>query len=280
MKPVALHTPVSPYVSSVYNALCTVVQAAPLGALFWMMWHKPVEKIPCPPQDVQKVDCIKIGPSFIDEFTDAVRIDLNQLQMGQGYNFTFTFRDDLLIIYVKISLILAIVGLIWHRYVVTDQFVAWRLSVFDTFFLFLFGTWETCLALSMRGSTLMFALWLSLLLLTAMITYGYLTFKLTRTETAKRRQTPLALYKEHFGTEEGGAVYCAVKAYFIESLYIVLISLTIMIGITVYSSIRKIDFFIVAAITLAIILALFKDRITFRLLKIGASTTPASQHPG
>jgi hypothetical protein len=264
------HTPVSPYVAGVYNSLCTVVQAAPLGGLFWIIWHKPLESLPCALDTPRKPDCYFFHPSFFDQASDAIRADWQRVELGSGFGFSLTFRPELLLVYLKIILVLTTVSVIWHRYVVDDQFVAWRLSFPDTFFLFLLGIFETLLGLSILYPNILFVIWVVALIFVAICTYSYIIFKLSRPETDSRKQTPLKLYKEHFGDELGANFLAAVKNYFWENNIFLIISLLVMVILAFLTAYYDMSFLIVLFFTLIIEIILVWDRISYRLRDVAS----------
>ena len=108
-------------------------------------------------------------------------------------------------------------------------------------------------------------MWVSILIFVALCTYLYIIFKLSRGETKKSKQTPLKLYKEHFGDEQGETFLNAVKNYYWETVVILSLSFAVMLGLAYLTLHFDISFLVVVCCTLMIVIVLVLDRVTHRL---------------
>jgi hypothetical protein len=247
----SLHQPVSPYTSSVYNALCTVVQAVPLAALFWMLWNKPSGG----------------GSTFYDELSQVATFDPGVAKIA--------FSGRLVVEYGKIIIVLWLINAIWHRYVIDDQFAAWRLRIRDTIIPFAFSACQAFLALSIQSDTKWFALWIFALTMIGLVAYGCVTRSFA---TAEAQQ----LFDEHFAdNERGEQMYNIVKVHFSRLYRIMKVSsvatAVIVVILWVLPHIKELPFdpddlriynldFVVLFITTSFILiALMRDRLAATL---------------
>jgi hypothetical protein len=225
-----MHEPVCRYDADVYNHLCTVIQALPLAVLFWVFVEKGVYD--------------EIGDAFVN----------------RSHPFPF-------IEVAKMVIVISSVCLIWHRYVVDSRFIAWRLSILDTLIPFGFAIAQSLLALSVYGSTLLFAIWISVLAALGVAAYWQLRSKF-------QGKHALALYRNHFGEPQGSKIYNDVDKYFADwrrnlFLYFVATLGAVLISLpwncTAVIRINNIDFVIVAILAALIIIHLFSDTLNTRL---------------
>lgn len=137
-----LHEPLSPYVSSAYNTLCSVTQGVALGGLFWVLSTEP-----------------------------------------------FT-----LYLFLKCTVVVLLIGLIWHRYVINDQLVGWHLSPTDTLIPILLVMFQFWLILAIKESIYLFSFAMTVISLGGIAAYQN-SYKRSR-EIASRE-----LLDEHYDGE-------------------------------------------------------------------------------
>ena len=170
-----LHEPICPYSSAAYRSLCTVVQAFPLIVLFWVITEDKIY------QDVYRA--IEAG-------------NLQYIQFKTWYQV------------IEIVISLTVVAVIWHRYVLDIQFVAWPLTAIDTAIPFAFALWQCLLAISIRfaPSPTPFSVFMLLIIAWGLVAYLQMVPKF-------RRPQAHALYMRHFGNEFGEQIHADVQTY-------------------------------------------------------------------
>src|SRR5690348_10793384 len=90
-----LHEPLSKTGSSAYAALCTVVQAFPLAAIFAVLSKQTLYE------------------STVEALTNGTWARINW-EVG-----------------IKLPLVVAVVAVVWHRYVLDNNFMSWRMTWAD-----------------------------------------------------------------------------------------------------------------------------------------------------
>jgi len=128
-----IHHAVAPYFAQTYITLLSVVQGLVLGFLFQEFYKFIDNKI-----------CVS-NKDFIQELISVF------YTCGSGSN------QGNLNFLLKFILLFSMIGLLWHRYVVHTQYLAWQLRAFDTLILMSFSLIQYLLVLSLQKSILTFA---------------------------------------------------------------------------------------------------------------------------
>ena len=157
-----LHEPIAPYFTNTYNTLLSVVQGLSLGYLF-----------------------IKFG-EYINHAT--INKDYSRLNfLHKLLIFSIPEHCDFLF---KFILIFCMAALLWHRYVVHDQYLAWRLNWFDTFILMLFALIQYLLILSLDQTLYDFTFFTFIFYILGLLAYFYAQRK-------NKKEHAQLIYKEH-----------------------------------------------------------------------------------
>ncbi|HAG51760.1 MAG: hypothetical protein A2056_00910 [Deltaproteobacteria bacterium GWA2_42_85] len=144
MKEKDLHEPLSPYVSSAYNTLCSVTQGVALGALFYVL------------SSTKQLTCL---------------------------------------IYLKCFVVALLIALLWHRYVVHNQFSVWRLGIPDTLIPIAFAIMQVWLALVVPKSITWFSGVLAIISAIGILAYANTIYGFNKKEAEQ-------LFREHYSEEE------------------------------------------------------------------------------
>lgn len=235
-----LHEPPSKTGTLAYTSLCTVVQAFPLAVIFWA-----------------------IGRDDIYEETTK------SIQSGAWIDYPFVFV-------LKAIVVTSLVAVVWHRYVLDSNFMAWRLSARDTLIPFGFAIAQCFLAMSIRGSDLKaFAGFFTLVTALGIFSYGNAVKQL-------RLNHSLALFKAHYG-DPGAEVHECVLKYFTQSKFalIACTALNVVVFIACLLNLpRHADLCLVISVFMGEIIFHFVDNTTSRLEKFYSAEiiNPSSDH--
>ena len=115
----------------------------------------------------------------LSSFIELIRLDLK-----------ITVHANML---MKAIVIFLIISLIWHRYVMHNQYLVWRIGVWDAIIPMLFAVLQISLALSMN-SIECFCCWLSLLYFLGFFAYYNVVYHYNA-----NKRTMLNIFKLHFG---------------------------------------------------------------------------------
>ena len=114
---------------------------------------------------------------------------------------------------IKSVLTLSVISIIWHRYVLDNNFVAWKLTGIDTLIPFLFAILQCFLALTVTSESITsFAFWVCSLNVAGIFAYWQI---ISRFERPHAR----LLYQQHYGAKEGEEIYQTMRKYFSDSLW-------------------------------------------------------------
>jgi hypothetical protein len=169
----SLHEPISRSGASVYTALCTVVQAFPLAVILWVLGR-----------------------------ADVYDKTISAIEAGQWA----TIPWDIIL---RILLAVAVIAVVWHRYVLDNNFMAWRLTGIDTAIPFFFAFVQCFLALS-TTSTIYFSFFFALITASGSLSYWHAKYRLASPHAC-------AMFQSHFGTPEGDEIYRVIQKYFDDS---------------------------------------------------------------
>ncbi len=103
-------------------------------------------------------------------------------------------------IIAKSIITLLVIGLIWHRYITHDQYISWRLDMFDTLVPLGFAWTQYWLITNIRneaGSTFDFSLWL-----TITTVWGFLAYLNSFIKHKKTTDQTKDVLREHFRLED------------------------------------------------------------------------------
>jgi len=175
------------------------------------------------PPDIRKILFEPVGPYFADAYTTLTSV-VQGLALGiLGFQIATLYFDgkgadiDLTLlksaVTLKLFLVFLLICLMWHRYIVHNQFYAWQLGVEDTIIPLTFGILEVLLILAAPK-----ALIYSAFLFACVSTLGIFAYVNTIQKHRDPPENPkaLAIYKEHFhslGTEFGAIMFDEVTRY-------------------------------------------------------------------
>lgn len=98
---------------------------------------------------------------------------------------------------IKIVVVICLIALLWHRYVVHNQFAVWRLEIQDTIIPIIFGTFQFWLVLAILKDVAWFSGALASISMVGVVAYINTVWRYEKSET-------ILLFKEHFKDEEEG----------------------------------------------------------------------------
>jgi hypothetical protein len=222
-----LHEPPSKTGASAYSHLCTVIQAAPLAVLLSVIANEG------------------IYTATVKAFEAS---DLNAYPWPE---------------LVKSFLSLLVISVVWHRYVLDNNFVAWKLTGIDTLIPFSFAMLQCLMALAVTKSAASFIFWIFSLNATGIVAYW---------QVIPRFKRPHArlLYQLHYG-DEGEKIYCTMLKYFSESLRTLIWTAAasflcfVLVASNVFGLVMSM--FLVSVITIVIVFWLYIDDCHSRLDK-------------
>lgn len=96
---------------------------------------------------------------------------------------------------IKLAVVICLIALLWHRYVVHNQFAIWRLEIQDTIIPMVFGTFQFWLVLAILKDVAWFSGALASISAVGVVAYINTVWRYKKPET-------IALFKEHFKDEE------------------------------------------------------------------------------
>jgi hypothetical protein len=225
-----LHEPPSKLGSGAYTSLCTVIEAAPLAVLFTVI--------------AQSEQYEKTIQSF-----------------SAG-----TLNDIYWSLIVKSFLTILVISVVWHRYVLDNNFVAWKLTAIDTLIPFSFAILQCFLALTVKNEVepSSFAFWIFALNAFGILAYWQVVPRFERQHAKK-------LFRDHYGPQEGPEIYDAIQKYFKDSLRTLIITSTISFAVylvIVGANLPKgLSLVVICIETLGIVFWLFFDDAHSRLKK-------------
>jgi hypothetical protein len=217
-----LHEPPSRTGASAYSSLCTVIRAAPLAVLFSVIGHD-----------------------------ENFQTTINAFENGN-------LNDVPWSVVIKELLTLSVISVVWHRYVLDNNFVAWKLTAIDTLVPFVFALLQCFLALTVTSTSKLptsFAFWIFSLNLMGIGAYGQIIPRFGRPHAR-------LLYQEHY-EEEGDKIYDAMLKYFSDSfwtlIYTSVASFTCLILVASNLFSPSMSLFLVTMTTLGIVAWLYFD---------------------
>ncbi len=226
------HEPIAGHGATGYAALCTVVQAFPLAVLFWVIGSDS-------------------RPSILAEVAAA-------LHDGSIEALPWTSI-------AKIMIAVPVFIIVWHRYILDIQFIAWRITWRDTLIPFTFSALESALALLVLAPTIYFVACVTAIVFLGIPSYAQ-TLPQHKKDEARR------LFREHFD-KHGDDVHDAVSAFWRNKLMLMFQSSALALGamlVALFLHLRGMDSDAIETLAIGVAMAvivarLFRDDITWRL---------------
>ena len=147
-------------------------------------------------------------------------------KVGENLTKMDHFSMDSMDFLLKFILVFGMIGAVWHRYVIHDQYLAWRLGSFDTIILLLFALVQFILVFLMDKNIVYFSITILAFYIVGLYAYIYAKKKNSGEHANK-------IFKEHFKSDNTGFYLKFLKVindFETNAVKIVCVSITLNIG--------------------------------------------------